>query len=365
MVVDIIALYPGSELQSSGLNYNFDNLKSAVDNMGGGVQTYTIAASGALLWNKADFKCDGVADDVEINAAIGSISPTYGGALRFTEGQFNISNPIVINKDGILFEGISPVNDSSATTKFIFADLNASGMCITTNGGTMSDFTMRNIYATALATGSAFFGSFNIDCFKLKDCSITTSGIPIFGTSQLGISLCNNSMIERNYFNTAYISGLNKEYGFFNSSDYITIKENEFDIRIGGSLLMPSGLRFDGGWDVWILNNNLFVGNNPPYNILDLTDVNLNFFWVDKNHIYGAPGYRADTNATKAVEWGGGNGIFTGNIIQSECSGTSLYLNPNSDYSIALGNISKNYARAVPLCVSGTGNVVANNVVQT
>ena len=52
---------------------------------------------------RADSVCDGVADDVEINAAIGAL-PATGDRVILTEGTFNISASITI-PPGITLEG--------------------------------------------------------------------------------------------------------------------------------------------------------------------------------------------------------------------------------------------------------------------
>ena len=361
-MVDIIELYPGSPILSSGLNYNFSGLNYAIMNAGGGVQTYTIAASGALLYSKADFKCDSIEDDVQINAAIGSLS-SVGGALRFTEGTFYITQPILINKPGILIEGVSPANMNVKTTTFTCSGLNGSTYCLTTNGATIDAITIRNLYINQLATGSAVFGAFNSDGFILENCNITSSGLPILGTAARGLTFDDDTVIRNNTFTTRYISGLNKHYGYFNNCYETTISDNTFAVSIPGSLLMPSGIMFAEGDNIRIQNNKLFVGYSPPYNVLDLTDANNSHFWVNNNHIYAAPGYRADTVATKAIEWGGRRAFFSDNIVMSESSGTSIWLNADSDDTIVSTNISALFKRAVPICNSGTGNLVVDNLI--
>lgn len=64
-----------------------------------------IAASNSSSRSKkvADFICTGTSDQTIINTAIGLL-PSTGGELRLTEGTFNISAPIIINK-GINFKG--------------------------------------------------------------------------------------------------------------------------------------------------------------------------------------------------------------------------------------------------------------------
>lgn len=57
-----------------------------------GTATYTIAANDASTNSKsrADYQCDGTADDVEIQAAIDALFATGGGLIRLSEGTFSL-----------------------------------------------------------------------------------------------------------------------------------------------------------------------------------------------------------------------------------------------------------------------------------
>lgn len=65
----------------------------------------TVASSYASeeVKKTAQFVCDGVNDDVEIQAAINSL-PAYGGEIKLTNGLFNISSTVVIDK-AVTFSG--------------------------------------------------------------------------------------------------------------------------------------------------------------------------------------------------------------------------------------------------------------------
>lgn len=58
-----------------------------------------VASSNAATDIKAvaDYLCDGTADNVQIQAAIDSLSDTYGGTIFLTEGIYDIQSPILIN----------------------------------------------------------------------------------------------------------------------------------------------------------------------------------------------------------------------------------------------------------------------------
>ena len=54
----------------------------------------------------ADYECDGVEDDVEINRALAFIDGAYsGGTVSLTEGTFDISASIVLSQSNVIFRG--------------------------------------------------------------------------------------------------------------------------------------------------------------------------------------------------------------------------------------------------------------------
>ena len=66
--------------------------------------TFVVAASDSLHQGYADYVCDGVDDQVEIQAAINALS-TIGGTIQLTEGRFHISSPIKIEKNAVRLVG--------------------------------------------------------------------------------------------------------------------------------------------------------------------------------------------------------------------------------------------------------------------
>ena len=80
---------------------------------------------------KANFVCDGIADDVEILAALKSL-PDLGGTVALTEGVFNLSNKIYMPFDKsvrLIGQGI-PTNDTKKTTTLLNFKLLSFGNCI-------------------------------------------------------------------------------------------------------------------------------------------------------------------------------------------------------------------------------------------
>jgi len=69
------------------------------------ISTFVVAANDSLHKNMADYVCDGVDDQVEIQAAIDAVSALPGGSVYLTEGKFNISDTISIAANGISLIG--------------------------------------------------------------------------------------------------------------------------------------------------------------------------------------------------------------------------------------------------------------------
>lgn len=72
--------------------------------------TYVVASSGApqVLKDRADFVCDGTADQTEINAALAL------GSVQLTDGIFNISAPVTMIRSGSRLQGTGKYADRTS-----------------------------------------------------------------------------------------------------------------------------------------------------------------------------------------------------------------------------------------------------------
>jgi parallel beta-helix repeat protein len=68
--------------------------------------TLIVAASDSLHRNMADYVCDQIADDIEINQALNAL-PAEGGRVILLEGQYLLAAPIIIPDHDICLEGQS------------------------------------------------------------------------------------------------------------------------------------------------------------------------------------------------------------------------------------------------------------------
>ena len=101
----------------------------------GRTANFIIAASDSSYLSKlqADFVCDGINDQIEIQAAINLLGPR-GGIVHLTEGIFYISSAITIHGDGVTLEGSGDaIHTTHGTTQIYLID-NSDCNMIESNG---------------------------------------------------------------------------------------------------------------------------------------------------------------------------------------------------------------------------------------
>jgi len=67
--------------------------------------TLIVAASDSLDTTRADYVCDGIDDQVQINAAMNAL-PANGGRVSLLEGTYQITAPIVFPDDNVTLQGL-------------------------------------------------------------------------------------------------------------------------------------------------------------------------------------------------------------------------------------------------------------------
>jgi len=80
-------------------------IADSISNAASGSATFSVAAVDSLNPGRADYQCDGVADEVEINAALNALPAAVGGRVILMEGTFTIADPIVIPVNNITLRG--------------------------------------------------------------------------------------------------------------------------------------------------------------------------------------------------------------------------------------------------------------------
>jgi len=97
-----------------------------------GMLTLVVAANDASDSSKgrADYVCDGTADDVEIAAALAAL-PGLGGAVVLSEGTFNLTATITLPAKSVRLTGQGvPTTDYTAQTSILNFTLASGGNCI-------------------------------------------------------------------------------------------------------------------------------------------------------------------------------------------------------------------------------------------
>lgn len=94
--------------------------------------TLIVAASNSLDTTRADYVCDGINDEDEINQAISDL-PAIGGRISFLEGTFDIGvAPINIDKNNVSLVGLGKSTRIQTTSNIpIITASNKSGLLIT------------------------------------------------------------------------------------------------------------------------------------------------------------------------------------------------------------------------------------------
>jgi len=147
------------------------------DRFEGGV-TRIVAASNATWTGVAHYRCDGTADQTEINNAIEDL-PSAGGLIRLTDGTFYLSGKILINKSNVLIEG------TGTGTRLILTDGADCPMIeIGNSAASVQNCVVRNIYLDGNAPGQTTanpiiylhgYSGASVAYCRIEDCYLTAS----------------------------------------------------------------------------------------------------------------------------------------------------------------------------------------------
>ncbi|NVM22284.1 MAG: hypothetical protein HWN68_10955 [Desulfobacterales bacterium] len=253
--------------------------------------TVTIAAvdSLALSIARADYVCDGVDDEVQINAAIVALMVAGGGQLDLCEGTFNIqTNPITAT-----WTGDSQVVDIVGRGwRTILNNTNVAGMNTIEIDGTAGHFRggrIASLRFTSNAAAGVSIYLYRTFLFKVFDVSIGgaigthgTHGVECNNTYMTFIDHCSfqllggrgvythgsptSTSISWNIFNgfgaeAIYLDGDPNTYIAFNNFESAAALENTF--------IYYNGTIYEG----WVLNNSFITDaswtvNTPLINIV-------------------------------------------------------------------------------------------------
>jgi len=251
--------------------------------------TFVVAASDSLNKEKADYICDGVADDVEIQAALDAL--TFGGKILLMEGTYNFSNSIVFNE-----------NNSNSTIEGL-------GQGITIIEGALDDSVP--YFDFDLSLGETLYhikiSNFTLDASDHVDSSQFQSGLirDISAGSIHYLEISNLNIIDDGSYDHAISfnnnSGLNKHIRIFNNTITKTDALTFYSIQIR----KPTDY-------IWIENNDIYTSNDQIFDTYNGISVygGTKYFHVNNNTV----NLQASAHSAIAIS-PASNGEISGNYV--------------------------------------------------
>jgi len=277
--------------------------------------TLIVAAHNSKNKEGADYICDGVDDDIQIQAAINSL--TNGGKIVFLEGDFNISSRIELFTEDIILEG------QGAST-----NLN----CLV-GSDSMIALQGSNIY---------------IRDFKFQG-STCNEALGLYGDT-------NNIIIKSNNF--INITSIVRIPFFVGFSKRFSISEN---------YLLNSGMLLNFVNDSTLYNNNFDKSGLATNSFIHNEIINNKFSNLSAN--FRSIIFSGDDNifsnniiidgGDRTVQIDGSNNIFSNNLIDY-CKNDCLYFHTGDNNIINNNRISNANLSAINIR-SGNGNMILNN----
>ena len=310
--------------------------------------------------NDCDYLCDGVDDQVEINAAIQAL-PSGGGEIVILDGTYNISATIDISINNVTLNG----NGSNTVLVRQWDALSG--------GGSTSRFPLIYCFSKCdiinlTINGNNYFGSNNYGIYinlyiakcKIKDCFLVNNyyGIYIGGTtSQSSITTCYFYVINNYFANNR--EDIHAVFGVANGK----ILNNFFDHNLSdinrglASITLNSGGNASGLYSPHyiIISNNEFI-DGSIYSNCNYTIFSNNIFTETDGNAIQINGQYSN------IGYHGYNNIIIGNIIIAKDAQTilgGLRLQDSSQYNLVTNNQLVNGAI---ISNNGTNNIVDNNI---
>ena len=313
--------------------------------VGGAVKnpaTIIIAASNTSSATfRADYRCDGAADQVEINNAIDALGVT-GGVIHLLEGTFNITGDINIDQANISIVGSGAstiisgnnaiVANSLRPTLINFSISNTVGTALAVSFSGVSSGTISNLWISKGAGGDGIKLESNSSNCIVSDCKIIGNGS---GGAGFALDNCNTVSLLGNLVSRFY-------FGIWtgNSPTNITITGNTFLANAAESLNLA-------GCTEWSITNNIIKGAASHGIYLSATCSDISIVGnsiIDNGNAGGENGIDLD---------GADRCSITGNTFSGNYE-NSVMLNGGAQYNSVTGNT---------MYGTGTGNgsgVVSN-----
>lgn len=257
-------------------------------------RTYTVAASDAENSADADYTCDGVDDEAEINSALSAVTTSGFRGIRLTEGTFEVNQSAAISIPGnnIIIDG-----QGDATVLNINTGTNSSVNC-----SGRSNITFSNMRITGGGASMNRIFRLNNGCTNITFENITFDGV-----------VCTAF--------TAYIIRLE------NSWQNITIKNCRFIDKVNGNADACIGNWATAGQDaagIKVINNyfackssGIFLPGNASGLPADPDDLTITDIEISGNIFDGSNAESSNIGTFCRVEWAS-NISITDNVIR-EC----------------------------------------------
>jgi len=317
--------------------------------------TLIVAASDSLDTTRADYVCDGVDDQDEINAAISAL-PVQGGRVSLLEGTYQTTSEINISKDNVSIEGLGRATtiQTTITSGHIITAQNRKGILIS------------NIH---------FLGFPDLNCYCLWFGNVTDSIInhcwfdSFWGPPIYFLTTCCNNLIHGNIFEN---NKFNSNIFILGSSNYNTISNNlssnceSNGLNLQGSNCIVINNNFSNssnGNGIYMVGSNkaLIANNQINHNCLcGIRMSQCNDVIISGNMIY-------DNDQTGLVNWDGillfecDYCIITGNSCRSNRRYEINISDAGSDLNLVHGNICVD-GHLGAINDAGTGTVLADNI---
>ncbi len=349
--------------------------------------TYVVAANNASAQSKleADYVCDGIADDVEIQAAIEAL-PAGGGDIRLSEGTFYIASTILWTKGGVYIKGagldvtiLKMVNNANTNMfqtgstygtnrqRIGLFDMTLDGNYANQSSGKGIDgtglvyFTLSHmklisfkdeaIYATSSANRSPYYtGMWYFDNFSVSDSGRLTGDHPainIGGPSLFGM-FWNKCDISYNPYKGLVIQS------YENYFDEISFDGNNSDSGSSGQAAnaITGGARY-------VFHKCYFSNRSYSIYILGLSNVQVTFSGC---HFFN----RADMGNAIQLVGLTSHVIITDNMFQYDVSGSAIYFENSGGNIPANISVRGNHFVGFPSApitgsLTGTGNIIRDN----
>lgn len=323
-----------------------------------------VAASNATDHEKdrADYLCDGTADDVQIQAAINALDATNGGRVTLSSGTFNISSQVATSRP------LTLIGAGSSST-FILIAVGLTGIAMDFTGELWArDFLIRGhgsaaaaqTYISATLSGTVERCSFDggssartnvglaLPGFQgtVRDCHFDISGTT--GAANLSMDGTFFTEVTDCYFRSE--TGVS----IFGSAEGILLHHNIFDRGVAGGLVVDtasnlhitdnqfwsfggSGISLDTATGSKVSGNLVYQATNHGIIIIDSTDVQ-----ITDNKITGCGTATDDTYSGIILDGDTNTCMVTGNMVRyaganhtrygirvddATCDGNVVYMN--------------------------------------